>query len=59
MDYPGIVAGGDGVRTMVQGPIQQGTEFDLPIAVDTGIWRASMDILRHKFVHDLPLEQMA
>ncbi|CAN4050451.1 YgiT-type zinc finger protein, partial [Dysosmobacter welbionis] len=33
----GVMAGGHGVRALVQRPVQQGAELDLPVAVNAGI----------------------
>ena len=54
----GVVAGGNGVRPLGQGPVQQGAELDLPVAVDTGIGGAAVGIGPHEPVHDLPLKQL-
>lgn len=56
--HPGIMAGGQGIGTVVQGPVQQGTELDAAVAVHTGIGGASGYIFADEMVHDLPLEQL-
>ena len=55
---PGIVPGGDGVRPLVQGPVQQGAELDLPVAVDAGIGSPAVCIGPHEPVHHLLLEKV-
>ena len=57
--HPGIVAGSDGIRPLLQRPVQQGTEFDLPVAVDAGIGSSALHIFLHKVVHDGGAEQPA
>ena len=54
-----VVAGGDGVRPLIQGPVQQGAEFDLPVAVYAGVRRAAVGVRPHKPVHHLTAELLA
>lgn len=37
--HPGVVSRGDIVVAKRQRPVQQGAEFQLPVAVDARIWR--------------------
>ena len=55
----GVMAGGHGVRALVQRPVQQGTELDLPVAVNAGIGCAAVGVGPHKPVHDPLAEQIA
>ncbi len=55
----GIVAGGQGVRSVVQRPIQQSAEFDGAVAVQTGIWRTALGVFGDEAVYDLRLEETA
>ena len=53
------MSGGDGIRPLLQRPVQQSAELDLPVAVDAGVGGPAVYIFLHKAIHDGDAEQPA
>ena len=52
------MAGGHGIGALLQGPVQQGAEFDGPVAVQAGVGGAALGVLGDKAVYDRRPEQV-
>ena len=57
--HPGVVPRGQGVHAVIQGPVHQRAELDLPVAVHTGVRGPSPGVLSGEIGHDRIPEQIA
>ena len=58
-DHPGVVTRRDGVEIEGGRPLQKAIELQVPVALDTGVRRASRGVVGHIGTYDVALEGLA